>query len=141
MYCLNRSQKENYFLIIYNGMKLIYWPVISYNLKKYLKKKSNITTCVDAIDSYRCLILQDSYTKNVRIRGFPGGGKTWCMIYCILYSISKGLKVTSRAIMWKYSLQLGEIHVHQIFNITTKDKLTPHRRAELSVLNLMKKPQ
>ena len=82
-----------------------------------------------------------SYTKNVGICGFPGGGKTWCMIYCILYDLSKGLKVTSKAVMCKRALQLGVIHINKLFNIPTKEKLTPHRWADLENLNLTNKPQ
>ena len=88
-----------------------------------------------------CLILQYSYTKNVGICGFPCGGKTWCMIYCILYSISKGLKVTSKAMICKRALKLCGIHIHKLFNIPTKENLTPHRWADLENLNLTNKPQ
>ena len=88
-----------------------------------------------------CLILQYSYTKNVGICGFPGGGKTWCMIYCILYAISKGLKVTSTAMMCKHALKLGGIHIHKLFNIPTKENLTPHRWADLENLNSTNKSQ
>ena len=73
--------------------------------------------------------------------GFTGGGKTWCMMYCILYDISKGLNVTSMPMMWKCVLQLGGIHVHQLFRIPTKANLTPHRHAEPDILSLTQKPK
>ena len=63
------------------------------------------------------------------------------MLYCILYTISKGLKVTPMTILCKRYLQLGGIHVHNILRIPTKENLTPHRWADLAVLNLLKKPQ
>ena len=50
-------------------------------------KNLPITTYIDAVDSYRSLIFQYSYAKNVGIRGLPGRGKTCCMMYCILYTI------------------------------------------------------
>ena len=43
--------------------------------------------------------------------------------------------------MCKRAFQLGEIHVHQIFKIPTQERLAPHRRAELLILNLTKKPK
>ena len=46
--------------------------------------------------------------------------------------------MTTTAMMHKSALQLGVIHVHQLFKIPTKYNMTPHRRAELSVLKLMK---
>ena len=46
--------------------------------------------------------------------------------------------MTTTAMMHKSALQLGGIHVHQFFKIPTKYNMTPHRRAELSVLKLMK---
>ena len=63
------------------------------------------------------------------------------MMYCILYDTSKGIKVNSMYMMCKNALQLGGIHVHQLFKILTKDNLNTHIRAELAILNLMKKPQ
>ena len=39
----------------------------------------------------------------------------------------------------KCALQISRIHIHQLFTIPTKDNLTPYRRAELAILNLMKK--
>ena len=62
-------------------------------------------------------------------------------MYCILYENSKGLKVTITSMMCKLSLPLGGIHSHQRFKLPTKDNLTPHGRAELEILNLMKNPK
>jgi hypothetical protein len=108
--------------------------------ESFEEQKLAITTCIDAIDQYRNPS-HDSYIKNVGIRGFPGAGKTWCMMYCQLYAISKGLKVTSTAWMCKRALQLGGTHIHQLFKLPTDDYLNPHRRAELAILQLMKKPK
>ena len=46
-------------------------------------KKLSITTFIYDIESYMGLISQYSYTKNVEICGFPGGGKN--SVQCILY--------------------------------------------------------
>ena len=45
------------------------------SVASFEEQKIAIETCVDAIDSYRNLMDQNSYTKNVGIRGSPGGGK------------------------------------------------------------------
>ena len=42
--------------------------------------------------------------------------------------------------MCKRALQLGGIHIHQYFKLPNEDNLTPHRRAELEILNLTKNP-
>ena len=78
--------------------------------ESYEEQHLAIQTCIGAIDSYRLTLFQDTYTKNVGIRGFPGGGKTWCMIYCALYAVSKGLRVITTSMMSKRSLQLGGSH-------------------------------
>ena len=44
------------------------------SVTSFEEQKLAIETCVDTIDSYRDLIDQNSYTKNVGIRGSPGGG-------------------------------------------------------------------
>ena len=63
------------------------------------------------------------------------------MMYCIHYENSKQLKVTTTAMMCKRDIQLGVIHVHKLFKLPTEENLTPHRQAELSILNLMKNPK
>ena len=84
---------------------------------------------------------QDSYTKNIGIWGFPGAGKTWCMMYLVVYAISKGLTVITTAIMSKRSIELGGIHIHQLFLLPTETNLTAHRRSELAILKLLKNPK
>ena len=109
--------------------------------ESFLEQKLAIKTCVDAIDSYRDLSSQGVYIKNVGIRGFPGSGKSWSMMYCMLYAISKGLNVVSTAMMCKRALQLGGIHVHQLFMLPVEEALTPHRKAELAILKLLRNPK
>ena len=55
----------------------------------------------------------------------------------ILYEDSKVIEMTLTDMMCKRALQLGGIHIHQLFKLPTEDNLTPHRRAELEILNLM----
>ena len=42
--------------------------------------------------------------------------------------------------MFKYSLQMSGIHIHQLFKIPIKDNLTPRSQEELAILNLINKP-
>ena len=100
------------------------------------EQKLDITTCTNTIDSYLGLEFQDSYTKNVGICGFTGARKTWCMMHCIIFSNSKSPKVTTADMIWKRALQLSGIHVNQPSKIPNEDNLTPHRRAEISILKL-----
>ena len=43
--------------------------------------------------------------------------------------------------MCKFDLQIGGIHIHQLFNIPTKYNMTPHRRSYLVILKLINTPQ
>ena len=48
--------------------------------------------CVESINSYLYLI-HTGFVNNVFIAGFPGGGKTFFMMYIVIYYRSKGLTV------------------------------------------------
>ena len=57
------------------------------------------------------------YTKNVIITGFPGGGKTFIMMYLVLHARSKGLTVVTVALMAHRAMQLGGCHWHKLLCI------------------------
>ena len=75
------------------------------------------------------------------MRGFPGAGKTWCMMYCILYKIQKVIEANLTDMVFKHALQIVVIHVNQFFKLPTKDNLDPNRRSEIEFLILMKNPK
>lgn len=105
-------------------------------------QKFAIETCIETLDKYTNFARQTTYTKNIGIRGFPGAGKTWCMMYTVLYAISKGLKCTTSAMMCNRALQLGGIHAHKLFMLPPEQQqLTAHRRAELAIATLLKTPK
>ena len=105
------------------------------------EKKFAIKTVVDTINAYRDITHQTTYTKNVGIRGSPGGGKTWCMMYMLLYAIAQGNTFTTTAIMCKRAIQIGGTHVHQLFRIPIENTASAHCQAELAILSLMRKPE
>ena len=85
--------------------------------ESFVEQLFAIKLCKEAIDNYCNVNEQVHFTKNIGIRGFPGGGKTWCMMYCMLYAISKGLTVCTTAMMCKRALHLGGVHVNQVFKL------------------------
>ena len=72
-------------------------------------------------------------TKSVVIRGHPGAGKTFCMLYMVTYCLSKGLNVVTTAKMSHRSLQLGGINWDKLLCLRGSDnKISIYRRAELA---------
>ena len=53
---------------------------------------------------------QTTLTKSVLIRGHPGAGNTFCMLYINLYSLSKVLYSNGTEIMRHNYLQMGTQH-------------------------------
>ena len=78
--------------------------------ESYKEQKLVISTCMKAIDSYKNIQNQLSMVKSICIRGHPGAGKTFCMMYILLYVISQGLMNTPTAKMSRRALQLGGIN-------------------------------
>ena len=59
---------------------------------------SSIKVCVESIKSY-IYLMKTEFVKNIIIVGFPGGGKTFVMVYIVIYARSKGLTVIKVAMM------------------------------------------
>jgi predicted GIY-YIG superfamily endonuclease len=105
----------------------------------YIEQKLAISTCKNTIDSYVNIMDQTTMTKSVTVRGHPGAGKTFCMLYTIVYAISQGLMVLSTAKMSHRSLQLGGINWDKILCLRGNDgNVNPHRRAELAISRIRK---
>ena len=60
------------------------------------------------------------------------------MLYATLYAISKGLNVVTTAMMSKSELQIGGIHWHVMLCISTEEKASTFRRAELCTTKILK---
>ena len=69
--------------------------------ESFSEQKFTISTCVHAINSYCNIFNNKILIKSVNIRGHPGTGKTFCMLYATLYAISKGLNVVTTTMMYK----------------------------------------
>ena len=54
--------------------------------------------------------MNTNFVKNIIIAGFPGGGKTFVMMYIVIYARSKGLTVIIVAMMCHQEIQLGGWH-------------------------------
>ena len=107
----------------------------------FTEQKLAVQTCCDAIDKYANVIDQTSMTKNIGIRGFPGSGKTWCSLYVASYAMSKGLFTLPTALLSKRAIQLGGIHWHKLFCIPTERNMNNHRKAELAIIQILRKPK
>jgi hypothetical protein len=104
----------------------------------FVEQKLAIQTAVDAIDKYKDLAQSHKVSKNIGIRGFPGGGKTWCCLYAVVYAMSCGLQCLTTAMMARRASMLGGRHWHKFFCLPTDRKLTPQRIAELAVNKIEK---
>ena len=124
----------------------LHWdPVASFvqgemqNEDSYNEQKFAIQKCKDTIDKYLGVENQLVMTKCVGIRGHPGAGKTFCMLYVLLYALSQGLFCVSSAKMSHRSLQLGGINWDKLLCLRGNEgKASPYRRAELAVARLEK---
>ena len=57
-----------------------------------------IKNYMECIDKYGDIINND-FIKNIIITGFPGRGKTFIIMYIVLYTCSEGLTIVTIAIM------------------------------------------
>ena len=78
--------------------------------------------------------------KNLVISGAPGSGKTYLLNYIALYGISKDLRAGITASMAQRAFQIGEIHLHKLFNIPVNKKLSLYVLAEHAVAALIWNP-
>lgn len=100
--------------------------------ESYLEQSLAVKTCCDAINQY-CNVSNLTVPKNVGVRGFPGGGKTFCSMYSMIYAISCGLYVLPTARMAARANQLGGTHFHLFFHLPHESNLTPQRIAECAI--------
>ena len=72
--------------------------------------------CVESINS--CLdLINTGFVRNKIITGFPCGGKTFFIMYIVIYDRSKVLTAITVAIMCHQAIQLGGWHWHKLLCI------------------------
>lgn len=107
--------------------------------QSYHEQKTAIDFIKRTIDKY--CTPGATFTKSAGIRGFPGSGKTWTMLMCVMYAKAKGLKVITSAQMSRRSIQIGGKHLAFLFCLPYEKGLTTHRKAEMAVLYLERNPK
>jgi len=108
----------------------------------YSEQKLGVELIASSLTKYSDITRSLTLTKNIGIRGFPGGGKTYCCLYGILYATSLGLNCLTTAVMAKRASALGGTHWAKFFCLPSDDSknLTPQRQAELAINKIMKNP-
>ena len=108
----------------------------------YREQLFAIKNCVKSIDDYMN-VMKSTYTKNVMIVGFPGGGKTFIMMYVLIYAISKGLCIISVAMMAHRACQLGGWHWHKLLRVPVDrgNNMSVHRMIEVALEKLERHPE
>ena len=93
-----------------------------------------IRNCMESIDKYGD-VMNNDFIKNFIIAGFPGGGKTFIMMYMVLYARSQGLTVVTVAMIAHRAIQLGGIHWHKLLCIPVdrSNNMSVYRMAELAI--------
>ena len=89
MYPQNMSCLRLQLMNRWNGIILIHLVRVICDLKKFFMIFFAIKTFINVIDKYHNTFNNGTFTRNVVILGCPGGVKTWCGMYVILYIISK----------------------------------------------------
>ena len=108
-------------------------------VESYNEQRQAIQLCKNAIDDYLNVNKQTVLTKSIAIRGHPGAGKTFCMIYSIVYAITRGLIVIPTAKMSHRSLQLGGINWDKLLCLRgNEERIGIYRRAELAIQEYVK---
>ena len=82
--------------------------------------------------------MNTQYVKNIIITGFPGGGKTFVLMYVLIYARSRGLFTVSTAMMSNREIQLGGIHWHKLLCIPVdqSNNMSVYRMAELAIMKM-----
>ena len=62
--------------------------------------------------------MNTGFMTNLIIEGSPGGGKTFFMMYIVIYAGPKGIPVIKVDMMCHKAIQLGGWHWHKLLCIT-----------------------
>ena len=82
--------------------------------------------------------MDTGFVKNIIITGFTCSGKTFFVMYIIIYAGSKGLTVITVAMVCHQEIQLGGWHWHKLLCMPADigNNMSIYRIAELSIHKL-----
>ncbi len=106
----------------------------------FVQQKNVLESIVSTLDTY-ANIANVIFVKSTIIRGSAGSGKSFCMVYSIVYSLSKGLLAMTTAMMARRSNCLGGKHIHILFCLPTEKNMSPQRAAEIAIAQLGRYPE
>ena len=77
--------------------------------------------------------MNTGFAKNIIIAGFPGGIKTFVMMYILIYDLSKGLTVIAVDMIFHRAKQLSGWHWHELLFIPVQrsKNMSVYRMTEL----------
>ena len=83
------------------------------------------------------LIFDTNMIKSRTNHGYAGSGILWCIKYCLLYCISKGLIGVPTSVMSRRSVLLGIKYIDHMFALPFEKKYKyPHQIAETAISKL-----
>ena len=82
--------------------------------------------------------MNTGFVKNIIIAGFTVGGKTFVMLYIVIYACSKGLTVITVDMMCHLSIKLGGWHCHKLLCIPVDhgNNMSVYQMIELAIHKL-----
>ena len=109
--------------------------------ESYKEQLFAIKVCVESINSYLD-VMNTLFVKNIIIAGFPGGGKTFIMMYIVIHGQCKGLNIITVAMMCHRAIQLGGWHWHKLLCIPIDrgNNMSVYRMTELAIQKLERYP-
>ena len=108
------------------------------SMESFGEQKFAIQNGVKTINRYISIFDSTTVLKNQVLAGAPGSGKSFLMMYLVLYSMSVGLNPLISSMMARRSVFLGSIHLHVMFCLGTNKTISVHRAAELAIEKLMR---